>query len=102
MLGRIAQFEQLVAQQPENELYRFSLAQALITSHRGFDAEPHLWLCVKIKSDWMLPRILLGKLLLATDRHAEAKVLLEEALRLAVDQKHDDPADELRSILTQF
>jgi predicted Zn-dependent protease len=102
MPDRIAQFEHLVAQQPDNELFRFSLAQALITKHRGPEAESHLWLCVQKKSDWMLPRILLGKQLLATNRQAEAKAVLEEALRLAIDQDHDDPAEELRSILSQL
>lgn len=102
MPDRITQFAQLVTQQPDNELFRFSLAQALIACQRGTEAEPHLWLCVKKKSDWMLPRILLGKQLLATDRRTEAKVLLEEALHLAIEQAHDDPADELRALLTQL
>ena len=102
MSDRITQFAQLVVQQPDNELFRLSLAQALIACQRGAEAEPHLWLCVKKKPDWMLPHILLGKQLFATDRRTEAKPLLEDALRLAIEQKHDDPAEELRSILSQF
>jgi len=102
MPDRITQFAQLVAQQPDNELFRFSLAQALIAGQRGPEAEPHLRLCIKKKPDWMLPRILLGKQLLATNRRAEAKALLEDALRLAQEQNHDDPAEELRSLLSQF
>ncbi len=102
MPDRITQFTQLVAQQPDNELFRFSLAQSLIANQRGAEAEPHLRICVTKNHDWMLPRILLGKQLLATDRRAEAKALLEDALRLAIAQDHDDPAEELRALVSQF
>jgi hypothetical protein len=47
----------------------------------------------------MLPRILLGKALFANKRAEEAKPILEEALQLAIEQHHDDPAEELRCIL---
>lgn len=99
MVDRVAQFEALVARQPENELFRFSLAQALLAAAHPAEAEPHLRYCVEKKSDWMIPRILLGKHLLATGREAEARPLLEAALQLAIDQDHDDPAAELRALL---
>ena len=47
----------------------------------------------------MMPRILLGKLLLASGRTAEAQVLLEDALQLAIDQQHETPEAELRALL---
>ena len=50
----------------------------------------------------MLPRILLGKAMLADGQDDNAKPILETALRLAVEQHHDDPANELRSILADF
>lgn len=102
MPDHISRFEQLVAQQPANELFRFSLGQALMVANRGPEAEPHLRHCVNQKSDWMLPRILLGKHLFASGRRAEARALLEDALRLAIEQGHDDPAEELRNLLDQF
>lgn len=101
MADRVGQFAALVAQQPENELFRFSLAQALIAAGRAGEAEPHLACCAARKTDWMLPRILLGKQLLATGRAAEARPLLEAALALAIAQDHDDPATELRILLGQ-
>jgi predicted Zn-dependent protease len=100
MIDRVGQFEALVAQQPENEFFRFSLAQALITAGRANAAEPHLEFCIARKADWMLPRILLGKQFLATGRMAEARPLLEAALKLAIEQDHEDPAAELRTLLT--
>jgi predicted Zn-dependent protease len=99
MPSRSEHFAALVAQQPGNELFRFSLAQALLAEGRAADAEPHLRICTERKTDWMMPRILLGKLLLQLDRPADARPLLESALALAVAQDHEDPAAELRALL---
>ncbi len=96
---RVERFAALVAAHPENELFRFSLAQALENAGRGEDAIPHFRFCVDAKADWMMPRILLGKLLLARGDRAAARPLLEDALRLAVEQDHEDPAAELRALL---
>jgi predicted Zn-dependent protease len=95
-------FAALVAKQPENELFRFSLAQALVAEHRYLDAVEHYKFCVKKKTDWMMPRILLGKLLLELGRGPEARLLLQEALRLAIDQEHADPEQELRALLADL
>ena len=96
---RIDQFSALVAKQPDNELFRFSLAQALLAADRGHDAREHLEFCCRRKADWMMPRIMLGKHLLAVGLGAEAKPILSEALALAVAQSHEDPASELRALL---
>lgn len=102
MPSRVAQFQVLVGQHPENELFRFSLAQALVAEDRGPEAMPHYEFCVAQKIDWMMPRILAGKLLLQLGRRAEAKPLLEDALRLAVAQQHEDPERELRALLADL
>lgn len=95
-------FAALVAQQPHNELFRFSLAQALLAEQRPADAVEHLVLCAQKKADWMMPRILLGKALIALGRKPEAKPWLEEALTLAIDQNHEDPERELRALLAEI
>jgi predicted Zn-dependent protease len=100
--SRSEQFQALVRQQPDNELFRFSLAQALVAENRGAEAVEHFEYCVAKKADWMMPRILLGKLLCQLNRRAEARLLLEEALRLAVDQYHEDPERELRALLADL
>jgi predicted Zn-dependent protease len=92
-------FATLVAKQPDNELFRFSLAQALVGEHRLVDAVEHFKFCVAKKSDWMMPRILLGKLYLTLGKRAEARVQLQEALKLAVEQQHEEPERELRALL---
>src|SRR3954466_15279426 len=96
---RSAHFAALVAQQPGNELFRFSLAQALLAEGQPAAAIEHLQACADKKPDWMMPRILLGKTLLSLSRKAEAKPWLEAALQLAVMQDHEDPARELTAIL---
>lgn len=101
MVDRVEQFQILVGRDPQNELFRFSLAQALIAAGRTKEAVPHLAICVERRSDWMLPRILLGKHYLSTGRHVEARPLLEAALQLAIEQDHDDPAAELRALLAE-
>ena len=102
MASRTDHFAALVARQPDNELFRFSLAQALAAEDRGAEAVPHYDYCVAKKADWMMPRILLGKLLVQLGRRAEAKALLSDALRLAVEQHHEDPERELRALLTEL
>jgi hypothetical protein len=50
----------------------------------------------------MAPRILLGRALLATGLKDEARMSLEDALRLAVAQGHEEPEAELRGILASL
>lgn len=102
MSVRSATFAPLVERQPDNELFRFSFAQALVAENRGADAVPHFEFCVAKKADWMMPRILLGKVLLQLGRRADAKPILADALRLAIDQHHEDPERELRALLADL
>lgn len=97
-----ARFAALVATQPENEMFRFSLAQALLREGKPADAVPHLEFCTNKKADWMMARILLGKTLLSLGRPAEAKPWLKQALQLAIEQSHEDPERELRGILAEL
>jgi tetratricopeptide (TPR) repeat protein len=101
-VSRTEQFRTLVERQPENELFRFSLAQALAAEGRGEEAVPHYAYCVARKKDWMMARILFGKLQLQLGRRAEARSLFEEALQLAVEQQHEDPERELRALLAEL
>jgi predicted Zn-dependent protease len=88
-----------VQAKPNNMLFRFSLGQALYEEGDTAAAIPHLQKCADSRDDWMLPRILLGKALLDNAQATTAKPLLETALQLAIEQHHDDPAEELRAIL---
>ena len=99
---RTARFAALVASQPENALFRFSLAQALDAEGRIADAIEHYRVCCASRADWMMPRILLGKALLRTgsaEDRAAARPVLEDARALAIAQDHEDPAAELGALL---
>lgn len=102
MPSRSEQFAALVEKAPTNEMFRFSLAQALVADGRGEDAIVHYRFCVEKKTDWMMARILLGKLLIQLGRRSEAKPWLEEALKLALEQNHEDPERELRALLSDL
>lgn len=95
-------FAALVARQPENELFRFSLAQALVAEHRLIDALEHFKFCIAKKADWMMPRILLGKVYLDLGKRPEARIQFQDALKLAVDQNHEEPEKELRALLAEL
>ena len=83
-------------------MFRFSLAQALVAEGRAADAVTPYEFCVAKKADWMMARILLGKLLVQLGRRSEAKPVLEDALRLAIEQHHEDPERELRALLAEM
>lgn len=102
MPSRREHFAALVARQPGNQLFRFSLAQALMAEGQVEEALVHFQTCAEGKADWMMPRILLGKALLGMGRPVEARPWLEVALRLAVEQHHEEPEQELRALLADL
>jgi predicted Zn-dependent protease len=102
MADRIAHFSDLLARQPGNSLFRFSLAQALDAAERRAEAAENYRLCCATRADWMMPRILLGKLLLRAGDPTAARPVLEEALHLAVEQHHEEPEAELRALLASL
>jgi predicted Zn-dependent protease len=102
MPSRSEHFRGLVSSQPNNELFHFSLAQALVAEGNAAEAELHYRFCTEKKVDWMMPRILLGKLLVSLGRMPEARLHLQAALQLAVDQHHETPEAELRALLSSL
>lgn len=93
-------FQELVSKNPNNELFRFSLAQALIDEGRHEEAVEHLTLCTEKKPDWMMAEILKAKSLLSLKKTEEAKPVLERALNLAIEQHHETPEAEVRQLLS--
>lgn len=99
---RSQHFASLVAKQPENELFRFSLAQALMAEQRPAEAIEHLRLCAARRADWMVPRIMLGRALAGLGQREEAGRWLEDALRLAIEQHHEEPEADIRRLLAEL
>ena len=88
-----------VQTQPDNMLFCFSLGQALYEEGAIAESIPHLKSCADSSADWMLPRILLGKALLQNGQSDQAKLILENALQLAIEQNHEGPEGELKALL---
>lgn len=98
-MSKIDVFLEKVRKSPDNQLFRFSLGQALYESGAYHESIEHLQHCADSRADWMLPRILLGKALMQEGHPEAARPILEEALKLAIAQSHEDPAAELRKLL---
>ncbi|MEM9159166.1 MAG: tetratricopeptide repeat protein [Verrucomicrobiota bacterium] len=94
-----ARFETLVSKNPNNELFRFSLGQAYQEEENYEAAIEAFDFCLEKKPDWMMAAILKGKCLLSLQKPDGAKPVLESALQLAIDQRHETPEAELRKIL---
>ena len=56
---------------PENMLFRFSLGQALYEEDATADSVPHLQKCADSRTDWMVPRILLGSSKSLSPKHTQ-------------------------------
>jgi Flp pilus assembly protein TadD len=95
-------FARLVAGQPTNELFQFSWAQALAGEQRLAEAVAPFKYCVDKKADWMMPRILLGKVYLELGRRDDARIQFLDALNLAIEQSHETPEQELRLLLADL
>ena len=91
-----------VQEAPENKLFRFSLSKILVDQEQYDEAIPHLEKCIQLQDDWMLAYILLGKSLIHCNQANKAKGILEKALKLAIEQNHDDPKSEILGLLDHF
>lgn len=97
-----ARFQKLVASKPNNELFRFSLGQALMDESQDLKAIEAFDWCLSKKPDWMVASILRGKCLLRLKHHEAAKKELQQALQLAIDQYHEAPEAEVRKLLASL
>lgn len=99
MAGDLTLLRQRLQKDPQNPLFRFSLAQALLSANETREAIDLLHECCQSRADWMVPRILLGRALIDLGRADEARPVLEDALKLAIEQRHEDPEHEIRELL---
>jgi Flp pilus assembly protein TadD len=98
----IAKYTALLARNPNNELARFSLGQALFDAGRYAEAADSFRMCIQKKPDWMVPTIQLGRCKLQLGDKSAARVALEQARQLAIDQHHDGPLEEINGLLASL
>ena len=99
---RSEKFRSLLESKGENPLLLFSYGQALLEEGQAEAALAPLDQCAEGDINWMVPRILLGKAHLQLGNLDEARQWLEFALKLAIDQNHEDPEAEIRELLAEF
>lgn len=92
-------YRNLLSANPENELFRFSLGQALMEEGHPGEAIPLFEKCLEKKPDWMMASILKAKSQISIDQKVEAKAELNHALKLAIEQEHEAPEAEVRKLL---
>ena len=93
-------FQKLVEANPDNELFRFSLGQALMEEKQETPAIEAFELCLAKKPDWMVASIFKGKCLIALNQTEAAKAELQKSLQLAINKHHEDPEAEVRKLLS--
>jgi uncharacterized protein HemY len=98
----ITKYEAKVAENPANELFRFSLGKALLDAGRAGEAKIHLEAALAKRPDWMVVVMLLAQVALREQNPAAAKARYEQALQLALAQKHEDPEKEIRTALAEL
>lgn len=99
---KIERFEALVAREPENPLHAFALAQTCWTAGEHERAEQAYARCLELNPQWMMAAIRRGACLVALERWEEAREALELGQRLALEQDHSEPFDEIRELMDQL
>lgn len=102
MNERIARFEKLLEQFPDNEMARFSLGKALFDEAEFTRAREQLAKALAIKPDWMVVQILIGKCDLSLGDRTAAKAAFQRALQLAIAQHHEGPQAEMEQMLAEL
>lgn len=98
----VKKYERMLADRPGNELLLFSLGKALIDAGRPQEAKPHLEEGLALKPDWMVVRMLLGRIEREGNNEPAAINHYQAALALAIEQHHEDPEAECRAILKEL
>ena len=86
---------------PENDLFRFSLAQALWDEGNWSECIEQLELCLQKRPDWMIASLLLAKVKMKTGELEDAQRILNETVRMAREQDHEGPEEEALALLNE-
>lgn len=96
--ARIDRNRAILEKMPDNHLARFALANALFDAGRTVEAETEFRQCLKMQADWMAVAISLGRCLVMTGKHEEARGVLGSAREMALRQGHSSPLDEITEL----
>ncbi|HEY3175513.1 MAG TPA: tetratricopeptide repeat protein [Candidatus Polarisedimenticolia bacterium] len=96
--ARIDRSLKILESAPANHLARFGLANALFDAGRIAEAEPEYRRCLESQPEWMAVAIQLGRCLVMTGRHGEARQVLSSARDMAIRQGHSGPLAEIAEL----
>lgn len=96
--ARIERNRAILEKMPDNHLARFALANALFDAGRTEEAEAEFRRCLAMQSDWMAVAISLGRCLVMTGKHDEARAVLASAREMALRQGHSSPLEEIADL----
>jgi Tfp pilus assembly protein PilF len=97
--SNLERYHRTVAQNPNNELARFSLGKAYFDQGDVALAKEQFEAALARKPDWMVVQILIGKCELALGNRVAAKSAFQRARQLAIDQHHEGPQAEMEEAL---
>ena len=86
---------------PANDLFRFSLAQALWDEENWSECIEQLELCLLKRPDWMIASLLLAKVKMKTGELEDAQRILNDTVRMAREQDHEGPEEEALALLKE-
>jgi len=96
---KIERWKGLVAKDPDNPLHNFALAQAYLDAEDYERGERAFARCLELDGGWMVAAIKRGRCLVGLGRWEEARSALELGERLARQQSHDEPFEEIRELM---
>ncbi|HKY32564.1 MAG TPA: molecular chaperone DnaJ [Candidatus Polarisedimenticolia bacterium] len=96
--ARIQRSRAILQASPDNPLARFGLATALEDAGRAAEAAAEYARCLELKSDWMAAAIGRGRCLVGVGRGEEAREVLAAARRMAAEQGHSSPLEEIAEL----
>ncbi len=99
---KIERFAAFVERDPDNPLHAFALAQAYLEVEKHTQAEAAYARCLELNPNWMVASIRRARCLIELKRFDEARVALEHGADLATKQGHDEPFEEIRSLLDEL
>jgi predicted Zn-dependent protease len=95
-------WKNLLVEDPDNELVRFSLAKALMDEKKWQDAVREFEQLVTLKKDYALAWAFLARAKLEIGDREGARVAAETGLPIARMQKHEIPTDEILAVLEEL
>ena len=99
---KIERWKTFVAQQPDNPLHNFALAAAYLQAGDHENGAQAYARCLELDPSWMVAAIKRARCLVELKQWGPAREALDLGARLATEQDHEEPFEEIRELRDQF